>query len=516
MAKPDLKMMNTKSNFEFDDLQALLRFGNGKLTDTAFILLQIEDAEAARQWLLSAPVSDATAKSPPPDTSLQIAFSVEGLRAMGLAESIIEGFSDEFISGMAGDESRSHRLGDTDNNAPKYWEWGGDPGQAPHILLLLYTRDGGLEDWRNSIENATFSRAFQLLGLLPTGDLGGNEPFGFLDGISQPKIDWSQHQSTDLHARDNYSNWLAAGEVVLGYPNEYGLYTARPLIDPQKDTHASALPDAEDEPGLKDFGRNGSYLVIRQLQQDVPGFWQFLDKTTGSDPEKREQLAASMVGRERDGSPLAPSVARHIPGVPWKAHDNHFTYELDPGGTHCPVGAHIRRTNPRTGDYPSGVTGLISRLIRALGFGLNRPDADLVASTRFHRLLRRGRSYGPLLTPEDAVKPDALAAERGLQFICLVGNITRQFEFVQNAWAISSKFGGVQNERDPLLGTRDPLINDAKTDRFNRPQRSGPMRTTCQIPQFITVKGGGYFFMPGLRALKYIATLTDNQDDNRS
>lgn len=84
---------------------------------------------------------------------------------------------------------------------------------------------------------------------------------------------------------------LAAGEVVLGYPNDYGLYTTRPLIEPHNESFASLLPNAEDEPLLKDFGRNGSYLVIRQLHQDVPGFWQFLDRESGSVPEKRERLA---------------------------------------------------------------------------------------------------------------------------------------------------------------------------------------------------------------------------------
>jgi deferrochelatase/peroxidase EfeB len=159
------------------------------------------------------------------------------------------------------------------------------------------------------------------------------------------------------------------------------------------------------------------------------------------------------------------------------------------------------------------VTGLFSRLVRALGFGLSRPDADLTASTRFHRLLRRGRNYGPTLIPEDAIKSDSPAAERGLQFICLVGNITRQFEFVQNAWVISSKFAGVQNERDPLLGTRTALLNQAPTDRFCQPTVAGPTHVTDAIPQFVTVKGGGYFFMPGLRALKYLANPATTADD---
>ena len=91
---------------------------------------------------------------------------------------------------------------------------------------------------------------------------------------------------------------------------------------------------------------------------------------------------------------------------------------------------------------------------------------NLVASSRFHRLLRRGRSYGPALAPKDAIKPQAPVAERGIQFICLVGNISRQFEFVQNAWTMNSKFDGVQNEKDPMLGIREPLMSGESTDHF--------------------------------------------------
>ncbi len=509
-------MMQSDSDMAFDDMQALLRFGNGRLTETAFLLLEIKDANAARQWIGAAPVSDAVAKNPAPETSLQIAFSSQGLAAIGLDREIIEGFSDEFIVGMSGDKSRSRRLGDIDGNAPARWEWGGEPTRLPHLLLLLYAKRGQLDAWRTQITNETFTQAFGLLAELPTATLEATEPFGFVDGISQPQVDWAQQQSTNPHERDDYSNWLVPGEVVLGYPNEYGLYTARPTIDPDRDAHAAGLPDAEDAPGRKDFGCNGSYLVIRQLQQDVPGFWQFVDRATGSDTQKREQLAASMVGRQRDGTPLVPPDPASVPGIPIAATQNQFTYVQDPQGRHCPIGSHIRRTNPRNGDYPPGVTGLFSRLVRALGFGLTRPDEDLIASTRFHRLLRRGRNYGPRLTPEDAIKPDAPAAERGLQFVCLVGNITRQFEFVQNAWIVNSKFGGVQNERDPLLGTRTALLNQAPTDRFRRPDQSGPTNTTCTMPQFVTVKGGGYFFMPGLSALKYLAELTPNQDDQAS
>lgn len=499
--------MEKSTGFEFDDLQGLLRFGYGKLTESCFMLLDISDAAVARRWLAAAPVTNAAAASPPPAAALQIAFSATGLQTLGLRQSLLDGFSDEFITGMAGDESRSRRLGDILGNAPQHWQWGGDQEQMPDILLLLYARPGGMEAWRKSVESEGFSSAFRVRAILPTNFIGAVEQFGFADGISQPVIDWERRQSTDLHARDRYSNLLAAGEVVLGYPNEYGLYTMRPLIDPREDGLAAGLPDAEDAPALKDFGRNGSYLVIRQLHQDVPGFWQFLDKAAGSVPEKREELAAKMVGRQRDGAPLTPPVGEDIPGIPPDAPSNHFTYDLDVQGHHCPISAHIRRANPRSGDLPPGVTGFLSRLLKILSFGRKRADEDLVASSRFHRLLRRGRSYGPLLAPEDAVKPEAPAAERGLQFIVLGASISRQFEFVQNAWLMSGKFGGVQQERDPLLGTREPLANGEPTDTFRRPDPTGPVRKTCHLPQFVTVLGGGYFFMPGLRALRYLATL---------
>lgn len=506
--------MKDSTDFEFDDLQALLRFGHGKLIDTCFKLLNVVDVMAAKKWLSKAPVSRAITTKPPPATALQIAFSAQGLRALGLKDSLINGFSDEFITGMGGDESRSRRLGDTGSNATENWVWGGGSDQTPHILLLLYAQKEGIEGWKEKVEDELFTKAFKQVQVLPTDDLGKIEPFGFMDGISQPEIDWAQQQSSANHQRNRYSNLLATGEVLLGYPNEYGLYTARPLIDPKKERHAAALPDAEDEPLLKDFGRNGSYLVIRQLHQDVPGFWQFLDKEADSDPIVRDKLGASMVGRERDGSPLVVKQAGNIPGIQEADYKNNFTFERDPDGHQCPIGAHIRRANPRTGDFPSGVTGFFSRLIRNLGFGQKRHDEDLIASSRFHRLLRRGRGYGSILSPEDAVKPDAPADERGLQFIVLVANISRQFEFVQNAWIMSSRFGGVQQERDPLLGIREPLLNGEATDTFSHPDPAGPARKSHHLPQFVTVKGGGYFFMPGLRALQFIAASPTTESDN--
>ncbi|MCQ8103152.1 peroxidase [Methylomonas sp. SURF-2] len=500
------------SDFPFDDLQGLLRFGHRHLKDSCFLLLRVADAKAAKQWLADAPVSSAIQNGSRPKTALQIAFSVAGLRALGLRESVIGDFSDEFISGMAGHESRSRRLGDVDGNSPEYWAWGGGEQQTPHVLLLLYAEAGKIAPWRKKAQGKPFAEAFELLAELPTDDLGAIEPFGFVDGISQPELDWAGTQAIDSHGRDGFSNLLAVGEVVLGYRNEYGQYTVRPLIDPMHDPGAALLPAAEDRPGLKDFARNGSYLVLRQLGQDVPGFWQFIDKASGGDATQREQLAAAMVGRQRDGRPLLPPAAAEIPGIPADDSLNSFNYLSDPAGMRCPIGAHVRRANPRSGDMPSASGCIFSRLLKILGFGLNRHDQDLIASTRFHRLLRRGRPYGPLLTPEQAVKADAPAAERGLQFICLVANISRQFEFVQNAWMVNSKFAGLQQERDPLLAHRQPLNDGTPTDQFHRPDPAGPVQTVAHLPQFISVRGGAYFFMPGLSAIRYLAALPTQGD----
>ena len=503
----------------FEDIQGLVRFAHGRLSETSFLLLEVTDASAARAWLRSAPVTTAALVSPLPATALQLAFTADGLRALEVPDAVIEDFSDEFIYGMCSDESRSRRLGDSGANAPGNWAWGGQAEDHPHLLLMLYALPGRLESWQASVQGTEFERAFRLRQKLPTFSLGAIEPFGFVDGISQPSIDWERKQSTDLHQRDRYANLLAAGEVLLGYPNEYGEYTQRPLIDPQDDPGSGILPAAEEAPGFRDFGCNGSYLVVRQLHQDVPKFWQFVDREAGSNSAERERLAALMVGRQRDGTPLIPPCSESIPGIDDSEDSiagNRFTFEHDPDGHQCPVSAHIRRSNPRSGDFPPGVSGLISRLIRILGFARKHPREDLVASTRFHRIVRRGRTYGSLLTVEDAVKPGAPEGERGLQFICLVANISRQFEFVQNAWAMSAKFGGVHNQSDPLLGNRQPLEDGSATDRFCIPAKQGPARCLRGLPQFVTVRGGAYFFMPGIRALRYIAGEQSRQHESQS
>jgi deferrochelatase/peroxidase EfeB len=287
----------------------------------------------------------------------------------------------------------------------------------------------------------------------------------------------------------------------------------------------------------RDLGRNGSYLIYRQLAQDVRGFWQWVAGEAARCGVQMQELAETMVGRKSDGSPLADlTLERSIPGVSMSNQGkNAFLFDTDPEGLTCPIGAHIRRANPRTGDMPGGRKGPVDTLLTMLGLMVRRDrdptsstlpwprnttvwpyfrsEDDAIASARFHRVLRRGREYGTKLDPGDALaRASANEAERGIHFVCLNANIARQFEFVQGAWIASATFAALSGEQDPLLGNRAPFpappVADPphRTDGFSRPAAPPHCRHASGLPQFIHVRGGAYFFLPGLKALQWITS----------
>jgi deferrochelatase/peroxidase EfeB len=486
------------------DVQGLVRFGYARMTEACYLLFRIRDAAAARAWCANAPVATAEFREHAPEVALQVAFTWAGLRRLGLPSDVLAGFSAEFQSGMAGDENRSRRLGDVGPSAPAEWLWGGATS-TPEVLVMLFAMPGKLAQWR-TVQKGAWDAAFELIRCLDTSDLDGHELFGFKDGISQPEIDWEGARNVDSD-QITYSNLVAAGEFLLGYRNEYGKYTDRPLVD-STDPRTADLPAAEDVPTKKDVGRNGTFVVMRTLEQDVRGFWKFLDSQTDSNPGARQQLAESMVGRTMEGEPLAQTSANPIPGIGSGPADdsNRFTFDQDAAGTRCPFGAHIRRANPRNTDFPNRPSWWLTRVWSKLGFASKGMRTDIMASTRFHRILRRGREYGPGLTPEQAAQnPPADDPKRGLHFLCLNANIGRQFEFVQNAWLMSTTFDGLTEESDPLLGSRTPFGDGRSTDNFTIPREQGLRRCILGLPRFITVRGGAYFFLPGIRALRYFS-----------
>jgi Dyp-type peroxidase family len=490
------------SEVDYADIQGLVRFGYGRMTSASYVLVNIKNSAAAKAWLRSARVTSAVALKPPPKTALNIAFTAPGLTALGVSNSIVDGFSHEFRGGMA-QESRARQLGDVKNNDPSTWLWGGYE-QEPHAVVMFFAEPDLFDSFVQSTKGNSWADAFEELKTLGTSNLDGDEPFGFTDGISQPQIDWDQQRQTPCTQLE-YTNVVALGEFLLGYRNEYGKITDRPLLEP--DAASAGLLAAEDAPDKKDLGRNGTYLVMRQLEQDVREFWKFLYEQASGNLAAASQLGAKMVGRTRAGDPLVPIGGQPIPGTdPGSAKQNQFTYESDPVGARCPFGAHIRRANPRNSDFPEQRVGLLRKLIIMFGFGPKGFYDDLTSSVRFHRILRRGREYGSELSPEQVLEaaPEN-EGTRGLNFICLNANISRQFEFLQNAWIASTKFAGLTRESDPLLGNRESIPGCPVTGNFTMPREGTLPRRVSGLRQFVTVKGGAYFFLPSLRALRYFA-----------
>jgi deferrochelatase/peroxidase EfeB len=524
----------TRRHPEEHDIQAIVGTGFDGLKGASYLLLRVVDARAARSWLRGVTptaLAEIGKAKKQIETAVQVALTAAGMRALEVDGNIVDRFAPEFIEGLARDENRSRRLGDTGDNAPARWGWGIDD-REPHILIMLFT-----SMTCDACELAKRYRAeaeasgLATVELLQTSDMCGYEPFGFKDGISQPSLDWGRVRTPGTKADRAFTNLIALGEVLLGHRNEYGYPAESPSIS-AREKNATLLPTCSDMPECRDLGRNGSYLVYRQLAQNVRGFWQWIAKEASRLDMKNESLAELVVGRRTDGRPLPHlETGRAIPGVSDRER-NGFTFDVDPDGLGCPIGAHIRRANPRTGDDPPGEEGPLDHLLVMLGLTMRwqrqpttrssprnttvrpivRSQYDAIASSRFHRILRRGREYGEKLDPAKAVDPASDDPQAGLHFFCLNANIARQFEFVQGAWIASAKFAGLSGEQDPLLGNRlpfpgPPLAETAqRTDGFTCPAAKPHLRFSADVRQFVVVRGGAYFFLPGLSALKWIAS----------
>ncbi|MFY9487812.1 MAG: hypothetical protein WAP35_03825 [Solirubrobacterales bacterium] len=466
---------------ELEDIQGIVARGYGKLRFASLLLIRFDDRRAAGRWLveLATQVNNAAGETPK-RSAVNFAVTAEGLRELRLPKKLIDQFSFEFRDGMTA-EHRQRVLGDTDGRSPANWEWGGAKSPRIDAVLMLYAASKNrLAALEAEYDKGTNARGITVVRTLETAPLTDREHFGFRDGISQPVIRGLQKE------RDGA---IATGEFVLGYTNEYGLYTDRPTLAADQ-PGADELPADPQNRKRSDLGRNGSYLVMRQLGQDVPGFWQYLDAATrsngsGSDATERDRLAARIVGRWRSGAPLVLSTLEDDEelGASRDGAANDFNYaEMDPDGLSCPIGAHIRRSNPRDSlDPDPGSEGSL-------------------AINRRHRLLRRGRAYGPPITINQALSANGSTADgasdpRGLHFICLCTNLSRQFEFVQHTWINNEKFANLYDDPDPLIGPPGRTLTiQAKPVR----------KRVKQMPEFVSVQGGAYFFLPGLRALRFI------------
>jgi Dyp-type peroxidase family len=470
---------------EVEDMQAIIIRGYGNLRAASYILLAIDNATTVRTWLSRLANEITAGQAMPQDSALNIAFTYTGLQKLGLAPEVIAMFSNEFISGMT-EAHRSRILGDVGESAPEHWRWGGPTTKLIDLVLMLFATDNQkLSKMYDEYSHACTDNGLLEVRKLDTVDLGDKEHFGFRDGISQPLIEGLSPTTSPMHT-------IQAGEFILGYPNEYGLYTDRPVVAPAADPEKLLPRDASGSRN-RDLGRNGSYLVFRQLRQDVRGFWQFLDQATrdidgSSNPNASVKLASQMIGRWPSGAPLVKAPDQDHPE---EAGENEFGYyQSDAHGFNCPIGAHIRRANPRDSLDPEP------------------GSAQSIAIGKRHRLLRRGREYGkpPQETLSDSKEQtagkheDYAEQDQGLHFLCINANIARQFEFIQHTWVNNPKFDGLYDDADPVIG--DHSSNGGTFTLQARPVR----KRLTGLPRFVTVLGGAYFFLPGLKALRYLAS----------
>jgi Dyp-type peroxidase family len=469
-----------------DDVQGLVVRSYRNLHYAAYVPLAFSSSGGARAWLgeLLPQLTLANKSSGEvrqDGRAINIAFTRSGLDRLGLTD--VVGFSREFNEGLAGNEHRVRLLGDTGSSAPTNWMWGAPQHPEIHAMLFLFAIDrGGLETLIAAEHNRAAAHGVMLHAPLPTTWLGEKEHFGFNDGIAQPHIAGLDPDSAD----SSDPSAIPAGEVILGYRNAYGQIPISPTIPGNTASSTHRAPDAEDFP----FGCNGSYVVFRQLEQDVQAFWKDLHERAGGDPHARKRLAAQMVGRWPNGAPLV-EFPKEEPQTP-PDEPNGFRYLGDLEGDKCPIGAHIRRTNPRDGLRPNTYE-------------------SLQVSAR-HRVIRRGRTYGPPVSitfdPDEILQAsENPRPARGLYFICFNTDISRQFEFVQSTWMNNPKFDGLYADPDPIV---------APNGAQKRPKEKGcftvqgePVRRRYRnLKPFVRTVGGCYLFMPGFNALQYLVNGT--------
>ena len=454
------------------DIQGFITSGYGHLSHAAYLFVQFHDPGSAQRWLgrLAPGIMSSRAwpvgpdgKKVKPPVAVNIALSAGGLAALGLPRQVLCTFPPEFLEGIAS-PARSRILGDTEESDPGEWELGGTGTPPIHAVLVVHAvSEAGLEEacrvQRTFLDEAA-GGVVELPGSMQTGyrPEGNNEPFGFHDGIAQPSIAAIS------------GDGVPTGEFILGYQNHFQIIPPTPVVPAELDRDAvlPRLANPYHAQALGDLGINGSYVVYRKLQQDVAGFWQFMKReavrrTGGEDTNHMIRLASQCVGRWPSGAPLVLAPRADDPAA---GDRDDFLYGDDPDGLACPLGAHVRRTNPRDVIKPYAT-------------------AQSLSMSESHRLLRRGRTFGTaLFDPAVLTNPANPAGlktlleladdgnARGTHFFCVNASIASQFEFVQQTWSNNPRFGGLNDNKDPISG--DNARTGQSSSHMTIPQTAVP------------------------------------------
>jgi deferrochelatase/peroxidase EfeB len=446
------------------DVQANILTSYSGMTHGCAALLGFAGAREAREFA-RVMASEVTAhqEAEPARLKVNVALTYQGFRTLGLSDAELESFPVEFREGMA---ARAGLLGDVGPEHPDNWvgpRWGGIDAAADAPLasvaevdaLLLLQVPGPLpeQDWGprhplyDRLERLVEMPGVRVIGVLPLQrELATRFPracavkerFGYVDGVSQPAPPpWAD----DVPERDR----VALGELLLGYPGDRGASERYPM-------------------GPEHFTRDGSFLVVRQLEQDVEAFEAFIDEHAGAFAGGRDALYAKLMGRQRDGwSPVCPDSV------------NDFDYARDPSGERCPLASHVRRSNPRT-EPGTSVHGL---------------------PLRGPRIARRGFSYGPLSGPAER-------GPRGLLFMAFNASLAEQFEVIQR-WINGANSTGV------LSAPADPIVSHRAGQVLTVFDGQQPRQLLKKKP-FVKLIWGAYFFAPSKPALAALARLDERTD----
>ncbi|MDB4985507.1 MAG: putative Peroxidase [Myxococcaceae bacterium] len=462
-----------------------------------------------------------------PEVTTNIAFSYQGMRELGVPRASLQSFPDEFAMGM---RARRDILGDDGASAPEHWDpvWNGP--EAVHMLIWINGQSDTFLEQRYQEIVALAEQSVALDGSpgvtllvghrgsdgrddLPyqaasaiyiDGQPSAKEHFGYTDGIGDPFFKGTGSHDSNLIGGgkvtglppESRQGWepLETGEFLLGYKDE-----------------AMELPEA---PIPKLLSHNGTFMVYRKLHENVGSFDDYLEHVGSEYPAGKEALAAKFAGRWRNGAPLtrfpteaeanafserwskakAQIATTQDPAAREEAKKRFsalneqyaaFDYNDDLEGSRCPMGAHIRRANPRS----------------ALEFGQKGVFESPGALVNRRRIIRRGLPYG------DSSKTRTNDGDHGIIFMAINASIRRQFEFVQQQWMNYGNDFRLANDKDPMIG------NHGEDDKGNgtghavlQTAASDPNPTffCSKIPRFVETRGGEYFFIPSLTALRMI------------
>jgi Dyp-type peroxidase family len=497
-----------------------------------YVFFEIKDSAAGRKFITS--VTPLVTNSAPwkentknkkgldkPSFTVNIALTYHGLKKLGLPEVSLHSFPRDFSGGM---RQRQDILGDDGNSAPHKWDkvW----RNPDHRVCILIALNG---QTKASIEESYELILSKLNGIgggvailcghsdgkqddLPYQDAAalmdennqptGKEHFGYNDGISNPFFKGTGQNplyavgngKPTRRAANSPLGWeaLEAGEFILGHKDE-----------------SLGLPPAP-IPHLLSY--NGTFMVYRKLHQNVGSFYSYLKEQANQHPEKCEEfIAAKFAGRWRNGAPItlfptqeeanavvAELEAAKIAMRKARGTIDHtlaelnylrllgkfvgFDYNDDLDGSRCPVGAHIRRSNPRS----------------SLEFGIKDAYNTPGALSNRRRLLRRGLPYG------SSTDKTVDTGNHGIIFMAICSDISRQFEFTQQQWGNYGNDFKLANDKDPLTGNHNNKEADGRMI-FPAEKGSGKAPYFCtHIPRFVETRGGEYFFVPSITALRLI------------